>query len=274
MPSPVPLETRIAAVEAYKAGGGSVAEVAARFGFSAPTLQRLLRKHREGQDLAARPSGKGRPPMLDDEGMQVLVQLLEERPQSSLEELRPELERRTGKTPSLGTLYRYTKLLGYRRRRPVIEPTERPVEDPTTRYREVHRRSAKDGYPSDLTDPEWEVVASLFDHRGPGRPPKYERRRILDAIFYVVRSGCSWRMLPKDLPPWENVYDHFRRWSDVGLFEQMHDLLRQRWREREGRAPEPTAGIVDSQSVKTTEKGGLEATTEPRRSRAASVTSS
>jgi transposase len=213
--------------------------------------------------------------MLDDEGKQVLVRLLEARPQSSVEDVLPELERQTGKAPSIFTLRRYLRQLGYRRRRPVVVPTERPTPDPTTRYRDIHRRDPKDGYPSDLTDQEWEMLAPLFDNAGKrGRPPKYERRQMLDGVFYVVRSGCAWRMLPTSFPPWQSVYSHFRRWAAAGLFEDMHDLLRSRWREREGRNADPSAGIVDSQSVKTTEKGGLGATTAARRSMGASATSS
>ncbi len=126
-----------------------------------------------------------------------------------------------------------------------------------------------------LTDAEWEMLQPVFAPEGrPGRPGIYDRRRILDAIFYVVRGGGAWRMLPHDFPSWDNVYAHFRRWSDKGLFEKMHDLLRARWREREGRKPGATASIIDSQTVKTTEKGGPTGTMRARRSRDGSDTSS
>jgi transposase len=99
-------------------------------------------------------------------------------------------------------------------------------------------------------------VADLFEHSGPGKPPRYARRTLVDACCYVVRTGCSWRMLPKDLPPWQDVYAHFRRWTDKNLFETMHDRLRAMWRIRQGRNEAPTAAIVDSQSVKTSAQGG------------------
>jgi len=79
---------------------------------------------------------------------------------------------------------------------------------------------------------------------------------MVDACFYVVRTGCPWRMLPRDMPPWQTVYSQFRRWSAAGAFEQTYDVLRARWREREGRAASPTATVIDAQSVKTSPQGG------------------
>ncbi len=124
-------------------------------------------------------------------------------------------------------------------------------------YTGAHRDEGDAGrYPHGLTDAEWELVRDLFEGASTGRPPKYQRRLIMDGCCYVVRSGCPWRMLPKDLPPWQDVYAHFRSWSARGLFEAMHDRLRAMWREREHRAPEPTAAVLDAQSVKTSAQGG------------------
>ena len=116
-------------------------------------------------------------------------------------------------------------------------------------------------YPTDLTDLQWEVVKPLLwsRPRGPGgRPPEYDRRRIVDAILYVNRTGCAWRMLPKDFPPWRRVYDYFARWRDDGTTRRMHDALRRQVREQEGRGAEPTAGSIDSQSVKGADTVGRE----------------
>lgn len=112
-------------------------------------------------------------------------------------------------------------------------------------------------YPSDLTDAEWEWIEPYVPKpkRG-GRPIKHPRRLILDAVFYFVRSGCSWRMLPKDLPPWPTVYDYFRQWAQTCLWLQIHHILRELVRYQSGRALTPTAAIVDSQSVKTGDQAG------------------
>jgi putative transposase len=87
-------------------------------------------------------------------------------------------------------------------------------------------------------------------------------REILNGIFYVLRSGCSWRMLPKDLPRWQTVYHYFRRWKLDGTWERIHTVLRERTRAQMGRDTTPSAAILDSQSVKTSSKGGNGATTE------------
>ena len=109
-------------------------------------------------------------------------------------------------------------------------------------------------YPSDLTDRQWQLIESLLPEppSGPaGRPPKHSKREVVNAILYLNRAGCSWRMLAKDFPPWQTVYWYFRAWSEDGTLERLHDALRERVRAREqGRDPQPSAGIVDSQSLK------------------------
>ena len=124
-------------------------------------------------------------------------------------------------------------------------------------YHEGHRREATESrYLCGLTDAEWALVSDLFERSGPGKPPKYPRRLMLDACLYVVRSGVPWRLMPNDLPPWQDVYATFRRWTGQGLFEKVYDRLREAWRAREHRAAEPTAGVIDTQSVKTSAQGG------------------
>jgi putative transposase len=114
-------------------------------------------------------------------------------------------------------------------------------------------------YQSDLSDAEWSCLESYLPApRANGRPRIYTLREILDAIFYVVRSGCAWRLLPHDFPPWKTVYHYFRSWRLDGTWEMMHSALRERVRVRLKRNPQPSAAIVDSQSVKTTGVGGKE----------------
>ncbi len=113
-------------------------------------------------------------------------------------------------------------------------------------------------YDTDLTDAEGEVIEPLIPSAKPGgRPRKYHMRQIVNAIFYVLRSGCAWRHLPHDFPKWATVYHYFGKWRDDGTAQRLHDALGKQVREAAGRHPEPSAGILDSHSVKTTEKGGL-----------------
>src|ERR671921_1612882 len=114
-------------------------------------------------------------------------------------------------------------------------------------------------YPTDLSDDEWHCLGPhLPEPTGQGRPRLHGLRPILDAVFYVLKSGCPCRLLPKDFPPWKTVYDWFRRWSLDGTWERLNTELRERLRCRLGRDPHPSAGIVDSQSARTTGVGGNE----------------
>ena len=107
-------------------------------------------------------------------------------------------------------------------------------------------------YPSDLKDREWILVESYFNQRRVfGRPLKHKRRSIVDAIFYITRSGCQWRMLPKDYPPWQTVYDYFKQWCEDGTWEKVLDILNEKDRVRQGRQAKPSYGVIDSQSAKT-----------------------
>jgi putative transposase len=128
-------------------------------------------------------------------------------------------------------------------------------------------------YPSDVSDAEWDVISPLLPPpKSGGRPRTTSLRDVANAIFYVIRGGCAWRMLPKDFPPYQTVYDYFRTWRNDGTWEKIHDTLRDRLRQKAGRDISPSAAILDSQSAKTTEKGVPEVTMRARRSRAANAT--
>lgn len=121
-------------------------------------------------------------------------------------------------------------------------------------------------YPSDLTDEQWKRLEPLLPGRAhTGRKPKYEQREIVNALFYLLRSGCTWRMLPRDLPPWQVVYWHFARWRATAIWQSINDTLRTELRVQDGREEAPSAAVMDSQSVKTSEKGGLAAMMQVRR---------
>ncbi|WP_456833566.1 IS5 family transposase [Deinococcus sp. UYEF24] len=112
-------------------------------------------------------------------------------------------------------------------------------------------------YDTDLTDAEWLILSPLFPApRRTGRPRKWSLRDILNGVFYVIRGGNAWRLMPHDLPPWPTVYYYHRVWRLWGLWEHVHTVLREHVRISAGREATPSAAIIDSQSVRTTEAGG------------------
>ena len=120
------------------------------------------------------------------------------------------------------------------------------------------RKSKVKRYPTDLNDKKWDIINPLLPGALPGgRPRKISVRKLINAILYVTRSGCAWRLLPHGFPPWQTVYGYYRRWTKNGVWQRIHDSLRAWVRQKAGRHKHPTAGSIDSQSVKTTALAGI-----------------
>jgi transposase len=261
--------------------GMSTSDAARTFGVGQSSIKRYRAQRRTTGDLAPRKS-PGRSPNLRPEQRPLLLAQVREHPDATLAEHCAWWEAATGQHFSISTMARTLGRVGCPRQpRPrgtaVMQPSKphtEPSPPPPHPDRSLPMSATRRPYPTDLTDAEWAVLQPLVPPpKTGGRPCVHDRREIIDAIGYVLRSGCAWQLLPHDFPPAKTVYHYFRLWRIDGTWERIHDTLREQVRVRAGRDAQPSAGIVDSQSIRTTEKGGSAATTGARRSTDASGTS-
>lgn len=214
----------------------------------------------------AQPDGEvnrgGRPRALTEEHLQVLRELASEAPGRSLDEVTRLLHERCGVSVCSLTVRRALQRAGIVR----VKPMRRAVlsyraKGSTQRYgyTAAHRRenTGRD-YSCCLTDAEWDLVSDLFERPpgGRGMPARLDRRVLVDACCYVLRTACAWRLLPKSFPAWTTVYKAFSRWAAQGAFEAMQDRLREQWRQRLGRHAQPSAAVLDAQSTRNSPQGG------------------
>lgn len=200
---------------------------------------------------------KGRPHKLGADELKIVHDLALANPADPVVELTRKFNEQTGLAIDRWLMARSLARAGVKRVRRGKARPKAGVRKDAHRFSDEHRPDAPArGYPSSLTDHEWSLIRDLFETTGPGRPPKHPRRTVVDAIAYVVRSGCAWRMLPRHFPKWQTVYAAFREWSAKERFILMHARLAAMWREREERDANPTAAVIDSQSVRTSAQGG------------------
>lgn len=207
--------------------------------------------------------------LLDEHDRAVLAALRTDDPGASSPLLARRLAQRCGKHVGELTIRRALASMGlsYRRRRGHEKYGSRPASRSGKPPTYLDGETARDlperrAYPSDLTDAQWALIEPLVPKCKPGgRPEAHSRRELVDAMLYVLHNGCTWRALPHDLPPWPTVYTYFRQWRMSGLWKTVNDHLRSRARLAAGREALPSAAIMDSQSARTTEKGGRAAGT-------------
>ena len=266
-------------------------DIARTVGVSLSTVHRVIATYKQGGVAAIETPGKGgrRHQHLTLEQERAFLQPFLARAargeMATAAEIQRAYEEEAKQPVAPSTIYRLLDRHGWRQlsagSSPAQAPQGRSAQGNTVPARERRERQSSpkanselspQRYPSDLTDQEWAWLAPLIPQAKPGgRPRTVDMRAVLNALLYVDRTGCQWRALPHDFPPWSTVWTYFRTWRNDGTWKRMHTALREQVRVQQGREPTPSAAIIDSQSVKTSQKGGCAATMAARRSKAASA---
>jgi putative transposase len=221
-----------------------------------------VKRRKQSEEAGSEPtrSKGGRPSVLKEEDRSWLRETLRKQPSLTISEVTALFEKERGRTVGRSTLADCLKAMGLTyKKRPRAAQRPEVSSQPPHRFDARTRRAAnaqkESAYPSDLTDAEWAVLEPLLlPKTRRGRPRQHQRRRIVDALRYMSRTGCQWRYLPKDFPKWTIVAKTYYRWLDSGLWERVNAALRERIRIEEGRTPRPSGGLIDSQAVKTADK--------------------
>jgi transposase len=258
-----PIELRERILAQWDAGV-PVAELAQQFNVDRKTIRNYLALRDSTGALMCRQRGPKRT-QKTPEVLAALERLRQADPAATLGQLAERLTEETGVRVTEHTIGDWFRQQGIRFRRRMA--ADRPSKSTSSEQPRPYRPSGVDGpgypwygrraYPSDLSDAQWELIEPYIPPCKPGgRPQEIERRELVNAMLYLLRTGCPWRALPHDLPHWRTTHYYFHRWQKEGVWAQVVSVLVTKARIQQGRRPRPMIAVMDSQSVPTTEKGG------------------
>jgi transposase len=253
--------------------------IAKTVGVSLSTVHRVIAAYKQGGVAAIETAGKGgrRHQHLTLEQERAFLQPFLARAargeMATVAEIQRAYEEEAKQPVAPSTIYRLLERHGWQQRGAGVSPAQAPAGKlargntvPARERREqsppkANHEQSLQRYPSDLTEEEWAILEPLIPPAKPGgRPRSTDMRAVVNAILYLDRTGGQWRALPHEYPPWSTVWSYFRMWRNDGTWQRMHTALREQVRVKQGREPTPSAAIIDSQSVKTSQKGGGAAT--------------